>query len=77
MRIAALQSDFTLPYNASVTGIVGIGQSEQGFGLDVELQVSVPNVDKNDVRALMDKAHSMCPYSNATRGNIDVRLKLI
>jgi osmotically inducible protein OsmC len=45
-----------------------------GFGLAVELEVTLPNVDHATAQALTEKAHQVCPYSNATRGNIDVTL---
>ena len=62
----------------SVTSTVGIGpRSEGGFGLEVELAVSLPGVPRADAEALVEKAHQVCPYSNATRGNVDVRLKVV
>jgi len=61
-----------------VTSTVGIGpRAAGGFGLDVELAVSLPGVPKADAEALVEKAHQVCPYSNATRGNIDVRLTVV
>ncbi|MNJ92081.1 Organic hydroperoxide resistance protein OhrA [compost metagenome] len=59
----------------SVTAHVGIGAIENGgFGLAVELSVNVPGVSQEEAQQLVEKAHQVCPYSNATRGNIDVRL---
>lgn len=59
----------------TVTGKVGIGQNESGgFGLAVELNVNVPNVSQEQAQQLVEKAHQICPYSNATRGNIEVKL---
>ena len=57
---------------------VGIGPRDDkaGFGLTVELEVEMPGVDKAQAKALMDKAHIVCPYSNATKGNIDVKLSV-
>jgi len=52
-------------------------RSEGDFGLDVELVVALPGVERSDVRRLVEAAHQTCPYSNATRGNIDVRLSVI
>jgi len=66
-----------LPADASITGKVGIGQIPGGFGLEVELQISLPGLDRDLAQQLVDAAHLVCPYSNATRGNIDVRLVLI
>ena len=50
---------------------------EGGFGLDIDLAVSLPGVPKADAEALVAKAHHVCPYSNATRGNVDVRLSVV
>ena len=61
----------------SVTAEVGIGKQGDGFGLAVTLVVTVPDVEHAQAEKLVDAAHQMCPYSNATRGNIDVELKVI
>jgi Ohr subfamily peroxiredoxin len=67
-----------VPADASVTTTVGIGpRSEGGFGLDVDMEVSLPGVDKADAEALVEKAHHICPYSNAIRGNVSVRTKVV
>ena len=59
----------------SVVGRVSIGQIEHGgFGLAVKLEVNIPLVDLENAQALVDKAHQICPYSNATRGNIEVEI---
>ncbi|WP_374163857.1 organic hydroperoxide resistance protein [Arcticibacter sp. MXS-1] len=58
-----------------VTAEVGIGKLEDGgFGLAVKLEVEVPGLDKAEAEELVRKAHQVCPYSNATRGNIEVEL---
>ena len=58
-----------------VTVSVSIGKTEAGgFGLEVAISASIPNVDKATAQALVEKAHQVCPYSNATRGNIKVEL---
>jgi len=60
---------------SSVTAQVGIGRAESGgFGLTVTLTVDAPGVDPEVARELVSKAHQMCPYSNAVRGNVDVTL---
>jgi Ohr subfamily peroxiredoxin len=67
-----------VPADTSVTSTVGIGpRSEGGFGLEVELAVSLPGLPRADAETLVEKAHQVCPYSNATRGNVDVRLKVV
>lgn len=63
--------------DSTVTAKVGIGSNgEGGFGLAVELEVSLPAVDAATAQALLEAAHQVCPYSNATRGNIEVKLLL-
>ncbi|MEU4683227.1 organic hydroperoxide resistance protein [Streptomyces xinghaiensis] len=59
-----------------VTAKVGIGKAGAGFGLEVELVVSIPGTDEATVRELTEAAHQICPYSNATRGNIKVGLSV-
>ncbi len=61
---------------SSVTAAVGIGPDGQGYGLTVTLEVDVPGVEPDTARALADAAHQVCPYSNATRGNIDVDVRV-
>jgi lipoyl-dependent peroxiredoxin len=61
-----------------VSASVGIGANpDGGFGLTVELDVLVPSLDRDAALALVEKAHQVCPYSNATRGNIDVTLNVV
>jgi lipoyl-dependent peroxiredoxin len=75
MKFVSSQGGPKVPADTSVTSTVGIGpRSEGGFGLTVELAVSLPGLAKADAEALVEKAHQVCPYSNATRGNIDVEL---
>jgi len=62
---------------SSVTAEVSIGKQGEGFGLAVELVVSLPGIEQETSEKLVDAAHQMCPYSNATRGNIDVNLKVV
>jgi len=61
-----------------VSASVGIGSIEGGgFGLAVELDISIPNVDHAIAESLVARAHEVCPYSNATRGNIEVTLHVL
>jgi Ohr subfamily peroxiredoxin len=63
---------------STVTGKVTIGTiGGGGFGLAVELEVHLPGVDGETARSLVDSAHEVCPYSNATRGNIEVTLSVV
>lgn len=64
--------------DSTVTAAVSFGSSEDGgFGLAVELQVEIPGVDKAKAQELVELAHGFCPYSKATRGNIDVTLTVV
>ncbi len=59
----------------TVTAKVGIGQLDNGgFGLEAELEVNIPGVSLEEANKLVEQAHQVCPYSNATRGNIEVKL---
>lgn len=57
---------------SSVGAKVSIGKQGEGFGLAVELEVVIPELPQDEAQALADAAHQVCPYSNATRGNIPV-----
>ncbi|MFJ8232389.1 organic hydroperoxide resistance protein [Streptomyces sp. NPDC094448] len=60
---------------ATVTAEVGIGKNDEGFGIIVGISAHLPNVDEARALELIEKAHEVCPYSKATRGNITVTLK--
>lgn len=77
LKFVASQKKISFPADASITGKVGIGQIPGGFGLEVELNISLPDLDRAVAEELIAAAHQVCPYSNATRGNIEVRLNLI
>ena len=67
-----------VPQDATVKATVGIGpRSEGGFGLDIALDVSLPGVPREQAQDLVEKAHHVCPYSNATRNNVPVRLNVV
>lgn len=77
LKFVAGQEKARIPQDASVTATVGIGpRSEGGFGLDVALRIALPGIERQQAEALVRKAHQVCPYSNATRGNLDVRLEV-
>ena len=66
-----------IPDDVSVTAKVGIGpRSAGGFGITADLTVSLPGIERDQAEKLVDAAHQICPYSNATRGNVDVGLTL-
>lgn len=63
---------------STVTARVTLGSVEGGaYGLAVELQVQIPDVDQDTARQIVEAAHEVCPYSNATRGNIEVSLEVV
>ncbi len=75
MKFVASQGGPKVPAEANVTSTVGIGpRSEGGFGLEIALAVSLPGLPREEAEALVEKAHQVCPYSHATRNNIDVKL---
>lgn len=78
MKFVASQGGPKVPADTTVTAHVGMGpRSEGGFGIDVQLDVHLPGLDHADAEALVEKAHQVCPYSNATRNNVPVRLKVV
>ena len=78
MKFVASQGGPKVPADTSVTANVGIGpRSEGGFGLDVELKIALPGLPRAEAQTLVDKAHQVCPYSNATRNNVPVRLTIV
>ena len=77
LKFIAGQQKIAIPADATVRAEVGIGQIPHGFGLDVELFIALPGVDAELAQNLVAKAHQVCPYSNATRNSLDVRLTLV
>lgn len=78
MKFVASQGGPKVPPETTVTATVGIGpRSEGGFGIDVGLEISLPGVPRAEAEALVEKAHQVCPYSNATRNNVPVRLTVV
>jgi osmotically inducible protein OsmC len=74
-RVAGRQKK-NLGESTSITANVGIGRDGNGFGLRVELVGHLPGLSHEEAEALMHEAHEVCPYSKATRGNIEVELSL-
>lgn len=77
MKFVAARDKIPMPADANIEGVVGIGPIPNGFGIEVELKIALPGLDPDTARKLVEAAHIVCPYSNATRGNIDVRLTLV
>ena len=77
MKAVSGEVGVKVPADASVTAEVGFGpRSEGGYGVTANLTASLPGVDRADAERLMHAAHAVCPYSNATRGNLDVGLSV-
>lgn len=77
LKVAGLQLKIKVPNDTKVTATVGIGpRAAGGFGITADLVIDLPGVDPADAQKLVDAAHQICPYSNATRGNVDVGLTL-
>jgi len=76
MGRAARAAGVTLPADVAVDAEVDLGQVGEGFQLAARLKVSLPGLDAAVARSVVDGAHQLCPYSKATRGNIDVELSL-
>ena len=77
LKVAGQQLKMKIPDDVSVTAKVGIGpRSAGGFGITTDLTVSLPGIERDQAEKLVDAAHQICPYSNATRGNVDVGLTL-
>ncbi|MEB7887314.1 organic hydroperoxide resistance protein [Serratia fonticola] len=76
LKFVASKEKVKIPAEASIEGTVGIGEIPNGFGIEVQLDISLPGVERSVAENLVKKAHVVCPYSNATRGNIDVTLNI-
>ncbi len=76
MKHAAGMKKVVVPANASIDASVDIGPIPAGFGIAVKMVIHLPGMDRAAAQDLVDAAHQVCPYSNATRGNIDVQLTL-
>lgn len=77
LKAVGAKEKVKIPNDVSITGNVSIGPITGGFGLAVELQISLPGLEREQAQALVEKAHHVCPYSNATRGNIEVKLTVM
>jgi Ohr subfamily peroxiredoxin len=77
MGVAAQKLKVTLPADRAVDAEVDLGTNDGGFVLRARLSVSLPGLDRETAHALVDAAHQICPYSKATRGNIEVETNLV
>ena len=77
MKHVAMSQKISLPADTSISADVGIGPIPAGFGITVTMKVSLPGMERAAAEKLVQAAHGVCPYSNATRGNIEVALTVV
>jgi Ohr subfamily peroxiredoxin len=77
MKHVAMMQKIALPADTSIAADVGIGPIPNGFGIQVALNVKIPGMERAAAEKLVQAAHQVCPYSNATRGNIEVALNVV
>jgi len=76
MKAVATRTKVTLPADLAIDAEVDLGPIPGAYGIAVRMNVSLPGMDRAAAQSLIDAAHQVCPYSNATRGNIDVKINL-
>jgi len=75
MKAVSGKEGVSVPSDATVTATIGFGpRAEGGYGITADLHIVMPGVERADAERLVHAAHAVCPYSNATRGNVDVGL---
>jgi Ohr subfamily peroxiredoxin len=77
LELVAAKKRVALPLDRAIDAEVDLGTNEGGFVLRARLNVSLPGMEREVAKALVDAAHQTCPYSKATRGNIDVELNVV
>lgn len=77
MQVAAAQKKLSLPADRAIDAEVDLGTNDGGYVLRARLNVSLPGLDRRVAQEIVDAAHQICPYSKATRGNIDVQITLV
>ena len=77
MGLAARKRKITLPADLAIDAEVDLGTTDGAYLLQARLNLSLPGMERELAQALVDEAHHTCPYSKATRGNIDVEIKLV
>lgn len=76
LKAVAQKQKITLPNDPIIDAQVHLGQVGAGYGISADLEVTLPGLERTQAQSLVDLAHSVCPYSNAVRGNIDVTITL-
>jgi osmotically inducible protein OsmC len=77
MKAVAGMQKITLPADLAIDSSVDLGKVGQAYGIAAQLNVSLPGMEREAAQKLVDAAHQVCPYSNATRGNIDVTINIV
>ncbi len=77
MKAVAPKLGVTIPADVAIDAEVDLGPIPNAYGIAARLNVSLPGMDRAQAQALLDAAHKVCPYSNATRGNVDVGINLV
>jgi lipoyl-dependent peroxiredoxin len=75
LKAVATKMNVTLPQDLSVDTEVDLGTVPDAFGIAVRMTVNLPGLDRESGQKVIDAAHRVCPYSNATRGNVDVQIR--
>jgi Ohr subfamily peroxiredoxin len=76
IKAVAGKMKLAVPNDVAIDSEVDLGPTSLGYGISVRLNVSLPGMDRAEAQQLVDAAHQVCPYSNATRNNIDVKITL-
>jgi osmotically inducible protein OsmC len=77
VKLVAGKKKISLPADVAIDAEIDLGMTHGGFGLAARLNVSLPGLERQAAQDLVDAAHQVCPYSNATRGNIDVAINVV
>lgn len=77
VKLAAHKMKVTLPADVAIDAEVDLGPADGGYALAARLNVSLPGIEREVAQRLVEAADQVCPYSRATRGNIDVRINLV
>ena len=77
IKAVAGKMKLTVPQDTAIDSEVDLGPTTLGYGIAVRLNISLPGMEREAAQQLVEAAHQVCPYSNATRGNIDVKINLV
>jgi Ohr subfamily peroxiredoxin len=77
MKAVAPKVGVQVPNDAAIDSEVDLGPTSLGFGVSVRMNIKLPGLERDQAQKLVEEAHKVCPYSNATRNNIDVKLNIV